>query len=64
MNGWSLWLAESLRLLLGAVFLALGAMKLRSPRRFAAVVRDYQLIPPVLALVSGDPVLVRGGRTI
>jgi hypothetical protein len=45
----ALWLAQSLQLLLGTVFLVAAITKLRRPSQFVVAVRNYQLIPRALS---------------
>lgn len=57
--GWAGWAALAGRLVLGAVFVAAGALKLPDPAGSVRAVRAYQLFPEALvpALGYGLPVL-------
>lgn len=52
---WTVWVAQSLQLLLGTVFLAAGVTKLKEPSQFVVALRNYELIPRAL---SGPVALV------
>jgi len=45
----SIWTYRAVRLALGLVFVVSGALKLAAPAEFAHIIREYQLLPGVLA---------------
>ena len=59
MGGWHLWSERMVRMGLGGVFIAAGALKLSAPREFARVIEAYGIVPdPLLAFVAiGLPAL-------
>lgn len=53
LSGLALWVSTAARLVLGAVFLIAGGIKVVDPQSSVAAVRAYRLLPPTLATIVG-----------